>query len=693
MLSSKKRKLIKLVTLGCSSLVIASTATLSIVFTSNINNSTSKLIERSDKVDLKNNVADDNQYNANRDFNTSEKPKPVDNRPAPIDTTKKNKEPDKKSDNPTQPVPDDTPEPVTYTPTEYNLDKTTPEIPYDPSTPTASGDKVGMIIAESKKIVNVVRSIISKGLAANTKENKEAFKKAVGYTNNPDFFDSYWNNLFVERNEPGRTKYGFQDLQISLSTVTDAEIEREAKANRTLEIMVPNVSVTYGYKNIDENPYVSFYKKSNAKRLLGQPNRTWNDSPDDILKGDFDGWTKTDITYQFIDSEDYNLRRGDGIEVRHYEPTNYNDPYYKNKEPVNLFILDVDNDKGYDKFIEFLKKAAKTTKSVGVELRNIGKTNTNRNVYNIIKSLPENVKLLRVFIENFNTSSLIALEDRKLDELNIYTTNVVNSDLWGINPLALKHINFIPSLNSYNVGGFQPYPPGATVASTPIFAALKFDRNDDYARVQEGIDIAFNRRSERIFNGQFQGKGAKPVVWDFSDAPIIRSFRGLDLKDATLKTVRLSRDLITKDHTGEHLVYNLSEFNHSQWARAMSFTPSGGNTISFGRGPDASQPDDLILLGKASDISSGWSDLQAFLRYAIEGGSFSKAIYVTDESLVSRISSISGGVPVQYVTPEIAKTYQPKIFKVDNKLNAVGDPLNPNDVNMHNNTNDDEDDE
>ncbi|QEX46242.1 IgG-blocking virulence protein [Mycoplasmoides gallisepticum] len=87
-------------------------------------------------------------------------------------------------------------------------------------------------------------------------------------------------------------------------------------------------------------------------------------------------------------------------------------------------------------------------------LEDVSKTHTNRNVYDIIKALPDNVVTLTVFFENSDTTSLLALENRHLRELNIYTTGQVNSGLWAINPLALKHINFIPSLLAYNVGGY-----------------------------------------------------------------------------------------------------------------------------------------------------------------------------------------------------------------------------------------------
>nr|WP_237697156.1 putative immunoglobulin-blocking virulence protein [Mycoplasmoides gallisepticum] len=246
-------------------------------------------------------------------------------------------------------------------------------------------------------------------------------------------------------------------------------------------------------------PVIRYYKEVYRYRVLGTPNKWAVDNPRDILGGNFASWVKTaDLTNEFVKDQRYGISSADGIRVRNYKPADPNDPYYANKKEMNVFVLSVDNTNGYEKFINFLNKVKNTTSEIGVVLEDVGKTHTNRNVFNIIKALPDNVVTLTVFFENSDTTSLLALENRHLRELNIYTTGQVNSGLWAINPLALKHINFIPSLLAYNVGG---YASGVTIASTPIIGKLKFDRNDDYKRIQEGLDIAKARRSERIFQG------------------------------------------------------------------------------------------------------------------------------------------------------------------------------------------------
>lgn len=79
MISSRKRKLIKIISLSAASIVMAGSATFGIVYSNTISNNTSRLIERSNKVELDANTADNSQYNSNRDFNTPKQPKPEEN--------------------------------------------------------------------------------------------------------------------------------------------------------------------------------------------------------------------------------------------------------------------------------------------------------------------------------------------------------------------------------------------------------------------------------------------------------------------------------------------------------------------------------------------------------------------------------------------------------------------------------------
>ncbi|QZX49132.1 putative immunoglobulin-blocking virulence protein [Mycoplasma sp. E35C] len=688
MLSSKKRKLIKIISLSTSAIAAGGVVTTGVIYSQRIGSEQASLVNRSDKnIELKQLENTGSQYDSNRDFNTENIPKqpkpdfrPVVDRPEQPNQEEPRPqfEPDLPPLDPTIELsPEVAPETVVYQSSDYGLDADTPVLPYDPNAQTISGDKLSAVISASRSKLNTLKNIFKGGniQSLNTEANKQVLLKLTGYKN-PEHFNDYWEFLFKERNEDGRTKYPIEELINDLNRITEQDIIDSAKTNRYLKLDPPNTTITWGFQSDDENPYYQYYKKSNEKRLLSTSDYHANKSPEEILKGNFKGWKKTDVTKEFIGNKEYGITADDGITVRQYTPEDPSLPLYKDRKPVNYFVLDVINTSGYDKFIEFVKKAAKTSDDVGVVLENIGK-NTTRDVYDILKSLPTNVKSLTLFIDNADTRSLLGLEDKHIKELNIYTSaggNSVVGGLWGINPLAIKHINFIPSLDAYNVRDFAP---GTKVASTPIFSALRFDRNDDYKRVQEGIDIAFNRRTERIFQGNHQGKGGKPVVWDFSNAPIIRSFKGLNLRDAELQVVRLSTDLITKDESGSRVVYDLSEFNNSQWTKAMSYQPERGKFINFGKSGD--QPPTLIIKGTIQEAKlsqSGLRDLQTFIKYAIKGGSFRQGIYVEDDKLIGSLSSsqVAQGVSVKKLGKKAAETEKPNIFEIDNRFNAIGEP-------------------
>ncbi|MDC4182510.1 putative immunoglobulin-blocking virulence protein [Mycoplasma bradburyae] len=688
MLNSKKRKIIKLIALSATSLVIGAGSTLGVVYSSSKSDTQSNLIKRSNEVKLDNNsTSTSDSYNSNRDFNLVDKPKKpeikdiVETPKNPEPQPEPNKQPSESEDESSELAPDTAINYVTYEKEAYNLDKNTPAQPNDPSKQVLSDEQAKALFTETKKKLDAAKNIITK-VAANGNDPKarDEFYKIIGY-HNKELYDSWWDKLFNPPTSPGRAR-GIDDLLISINTTSDSFIMSEAKANRQWEVQpgYGNTTITFGYKNEDDNPVINYYKKVSSYRVLGNPNKWALDNSDQILSGEFDGWTKTDATSEYTNGK-YGINNDDGIEVRHYTPTNKSDPYYKDKKDLNVFVLDVDNTSGYEKFINFIKKVYDDdhNKQIGVVLKNVGKKNTTRNVYDIIEALPPNVATLTVFLEGANTTSLLALENRNLRELNIYTTGTVNTDLWGINPLALKHINFLPSLIAYNVGGFNPYPKGTTIASTPIFTTLKFDRNDDYKRVQEGLDIAKARRSERIFQGNFQGDGAKPVFWDFADAPIIRNLKNLNVHDAELRYVRLSADLIQSDKNGNtYVTYDLDEFNHSQWTAAMQYRPSYAKRyISFGRGTEIQQPKNLILRGSQNTLErEGLQDLLSFIKYTTNSGAF-KNVYVSSGYLANQIkaaaASENNDINV-YVKPlDYLNKQEKKVFNIDPTLNAIGE--------------------
>ncbi|MDC4181813.1 putative immunoglobulin-blocking virulence protein [Mycoplasma bradburyae] len=699
MLSSKKRKIIKLVSLSASSLVIAATGTIGIVYSQKISNSDGNLIKRQNKVALDGGGQAQDLYNSNRDNNLPTKAKPVDNRPVAPTPEKPKPKPEPKPEPQPEPqplpqpedplliIPDDTPIPddpndnfaattdikyVTYDKIDYKLDPDTPKQINDPS------KVIELSEADAKKVYESSKALVSGALSALRAKDKEAFRNAIKF-NDKEKFDKWWDRLMQPPVNEWRLS-GYDDLLTSLSGISDEFIRSEAKANRVpmISVWYNNTTVTFGYPSPADNPYIKYQLDVRKHRVLGSDTYFGTGSPADILSGNFEGWSKYDTTNEFIKDNKYGITRDDGIKVRHYIPKNKESDYYKNKKEYNVFVLDVDNTSGYQKFIDFVNKAATTTPEIGVVLENVGKSNTNRNVYDIIKALPSNLTSLTVFFENANTTSLLALEDRNLRELNIYTTGQVNTSLWAINPLAIRKTNFIPSLLDYNVGG---YPAGSKVASTPIIEGLKFDRNDDHKRVQEGLDIAKARRSERIFQGKFQGEGAKPVAWDFSDAPIIRTLENLDVHDAELREIKLSPLLLDSDDKGNtYVTYNLSEFNHSQFDRALRYvSASPDRYVYFGRGTELSPPKALVLKGNATQLEEGSTiDLTNFIKYGMNANSF-KQVYTSSNTIARKIRQASSSwrraPQVIVVSEEKLAKFQPKIFHKDPNLNPIGEPI------------------
>ncbi|WP_027333139.1 putative immunoglobulin-blocking virulence protein [Mycoplasmoides gallisepticum] len=703
MLSSKKRKIIKLISISTSSVIIGAASTFGIIYSTTESNSQTTLIQRNNvvKLDQGSNGVNDLQ-NSNRDFNLPPEQQKPDNKPIIVNPPEK--KPEAKPDPQPKPEPKPQPKPqpspfdklapdtqikyVTYTPGNYNLDPNTPKQPNDPSKQAIRDAAAAALYKETVTSLTSARdkldAAIKSGNGANDTATRDAIRKLSGYDGNEDFFNNVWKQLFTN---VVNGKTAAEWLLDSIQNWLNGNLMGESKANRTWKIFVNKdltVNVAFGYKNENDNPVLNYYKEVNSYKVLGNPDWKYSPNSDDIIKGNFRGWSKTDVSDQYTNGT-YGIGKDDGIQVLNYSPDDKSSDYYKDKKDLKMFILNVDNTSGYQKFIDFITKVYENDKNskIGVTLKNVGKAHTTRNVYDIIKALPPNVETLTVFLDGADTTSLLALEDRRIKELNLYTTGQVNTDLWGINPLALKHINFIPSLLAYNVGGFDPYPPGSTIASTPIFTTLKFDRNDDYKRVQEGLDIAKARRSERIFQGNHQGDGAKPVFWDFADAPIITSLKNLNVHDAELKQVRLSSKLIQSDpDSGTTFVtYDLADFNHSQWTAAMQYQPSYlKRYISFGRGTEIAQPNTLVLRGDISTLErEGLDNLLSFIKYTTNSGAFRNVLVSSDflgQQLQQAAASQNNSLTYTVLSLEKLNEVKKLEFGIDNTLNAIGEPKN-----------------
>lgn len=94
MLNSKKRKIIKLITLSATSLTVAGGTTLGIVYSQNTGTNNDSLVQRQNKITLNGGGKAQDAYNSNRDNNLPEVEKPDTKAPVVIDKPKPVPEPE-----------------------------------------------------------------------------------------------------------------------------------------------------------------------------------------------------------------------------------------------------------------------------------------------------------------------------------------------------------------------------------------------------------------------------------------------------------------------------------------------------------------------------------------------------------------------------------------------------------------------
>ncbi|UWV79078.1 putative immunoglobulin-blocking virulence protein [Mycoplasmopsis felis] len=109
-----------------------------------------------------------------------------------------------------------------------------------------------------------------------------------------------------------------------------------------------------------------------------------------------------------------------------------------------LVSIDVSNLSGYQKSIDFIKKLQANNKEItGYRIKNIGRSGASQELKDVLAALPQKLPLLELFFESFNTGSLIALEEKEIDELGLYTSQNSLVEQWSINPWALKKTAYV----------------------------------------------------------------------------------------------------------------------------------------------------------------------------------------------------------------------------------------------------------
>ncbi|MCE6061565.1 putative immunoglobulin-blocking virulence protein [Mycoplasmopsis agalactiae] len=328
------------------------------------------------------------------------------------------------------------------------------------------------------------------------------------------------------------------------------------------------------------NTVTSRYSRDNSlKRVFGYNSYFWR-SPDDTEEGNYPGWKKTDATSEF---SSYGVSEGDGITVHKLERI---EKIKEENGQINEgYVVNIDarNPDGYSKtkkLIEDLKRDGK--KITSYRIKNMGENDPAQKFKEILAALPDDLPQLELFFSAnaTNTSSLIALENKKIKELSLYTLGNSLLQKWSFNPWAFKNTAWI-NTNDYNVS--YEYGRNKPIATRITFDTIAFDADDyktdnDFERINDGLRLVYYaRNNERAFQGSFgpglnpdhaEGDNSYPLGLDFSRVPKIKSLRGLEFHDTQnpsnkarkIKRLTLFNNSNTFEISGNEL--NQASFHH-----------------------------------------------------------------------------------------------------------------------------------
>ncbi|CAL58984.1 Conserved hypothetical protein, predicted transmembrane protein [Mycoplasmopsis agalactiae PG2] len=291
------------------------------------------------------------------------------------------------------------------------------------------------------------------------------------------------------------------------------------------------------------NTVTSRLSRDNSTRRAFDYDEWYLRSSDSIVDGKFPGWTKSDKTSDY--SSAYNIQPSDGIKV--FELTRNNPVNDGSKRNSGIVVeIDAANSSGYNKIKELVEKFKANNKEItSYRIFNMGVTSPSQEFKDILKSLPDNLPQLELFFsaQATNTSSLIALKDKNIKELSLYTMGNSLLDSWSFNPWSLNKVEWI-NTNDYNVSA--QYPPNTPIATRISFDTVAFDPEDyskvgDWERINNGLRLVyFVRNNEPFFQGRHgsglepdtaEGGNSYPTGLDFSRVPNIKSLRGLVFHD------------------------------------------------------------------------------------------------------------------------------------------------------------------
>ncbi|AIA29350.1 hypothetical protein MCFN_00960 [Mycoplasmopsis californica] len=432
----------------------------------------------------------------------------------------------------------------------------------------AKNDKIGVFSQENKNLVGIAIGLQNKDLQSFIKQNPQKWEHEF----------ERWKRLFDSNdtakilkflNDEGKRLYPTMQFDSKehryiwlMSHIDESKINKlSTSAQKNLNegyIIDPRNTYinedgeldSFTYTPPDEyNTVTNRMRKDNLERRVFSYNSPYGRTPADIQDGTYPGWDREDVTRSHPVFKDF-LKPNDGIKIikmTRKERINKEDAFNEGL----VIDLDAGNDEGYKKSLALIKKVKENNLVVASwRIRNMGKFEQGQKFKHILSELPNEIMQLdlQMSAEATNTGALIALENKHIKELSLYTDGNSTLEDWNINPFSVRNTEWI-NTNDYNAN--RGYAPGVVVWSRILFNTLSFDEGDhnpnasteeeEFDRINKGLRIAYySRNNEPFFQGGFgpglnpdhnEGNNSYPTGLDFSRLGTIKTLRGLVFRD------------------------------------------------------------------------------------------------------------------------------------------------------------------
>ncbi|MCU4706534.1 putative immunoglobulin-blocking virulence protein [Mycoplasma sp. CSL7503-lung] len=360
-----------------------------------------------------------------------------------------------------------------------------------------------------------------------------------------------------------------------------------------------------------------YYRDNIEKRAFGYNDWMWR-TGGQIKDGLYPGWEKRNIKSD-PKFQKYNIQNIDGIEIYELTRTN-NDPAIK-REKGTVVSIDASDDRAYEKTKSLIEELTEDKVEItSYRILNMGQKSAGQKFKDILKALPKKLPQLELFFDAAasNTSSLIELEDKEIDELSLYTEGNSLKEEWNLNPLSFRNVAWVNSID-YNVG--FDYKPGSKLATRLVFNTISFDKGDlienapndvaKFKRINDGLRLVYWARHHEPFFSS--GDYSYPMNLDFSRVPQIRSLKNLVFTDIVHpeKPQRRLRK-VNLFNTGSYFDIYANELNDAGFSKNMVIGEPGPpeTKITFSNNNETQY---VYIKGNTTLSTSGINELRTLI--------------------------------------------------------------------------------